>query len=119
MSRRLWRSLSIHLSFGLAIALPRQRILRVSWAPNPRRSRANTHHLQYGVLDILQTHRVIESDSSKKVKGVARALARLANNQQVKDQSFCAIPVTRLILGGSWVTYKLKLPIFYIINLII
>lgn len=60
---------------------------------------------------ILQTKRVIESDSSEWVKGVARERVRLANDQQVKDRSFCASTVARLVLGGSRATYRLRLPI--------
>jgi hypothetical protein len=41
----LVQALSIPLSFGLATVLPRWSVSRVSWAPDPRRPRANTHHL--------------------------------------------------------------------------
>ncbi|KAL5705216.1 hypothetical protein ACHQM5_023552 [Ranunculus cassubicifolius] len=34
---------SIPLNFGLATVLPRRSVSRVSWAPDPRRPRANTH----------------------------------------------------------------------------
>ena len=57
---------------------------------------------------ILQTKRVIESDSSEWVKSVARERVRLANDQQVKDRSFCASTVARLVLGGSRATYRLS-----------
>ena len=60
---------------------------------------------------IFQTKRVIESDSSEWVKGVARERVRLANDPQVKDRSFCASTVARLVLGGSRATYRLRLPI--------
>ena len=54
---------------------------------------------------------MIESDSSEWVKGVARERVRLANDRQVKDRSFCASTVARLVLGGSRATYRLRLPI--------
>ncbi|KAI3491257.1 hypothetical protein L1887_44411 [Cichorium endivia] len=40
---------SIPLSFGLATVLPRRSVSRVSWAPDPRRPRANTHRLRHGL----------------------------------------------------------------------
>ncbi|GKB63224.1 reverse transcriptase domain-containing protein [Tanacetum coccineum] len=40
---------SIPLSFGLATILPRRSVSRVGWAPDPRRPRANTHHLRHGL----------------------------------------------------------------------
>lgn len=54
---------------------------------------------------------VNESDSSSWVKGVARERVRLANDPQVKDRSFNASTVARLVLGGSRATYRLRLPI--------
>ncbi|GJX06949.1 hypothetical protein Tco_0194881 [Tanacetum coccineum] len=46
---RLCRPPSIPLSFGLATVLPRRSVSRVSWAPDPRRPRANTHRLRHGL----------------------------------------------------------------------
>ncbi|GKA43529.1 hypothetical protein Tco_0736253 [Tanacetum coccineum] len=49
MLHRLCRPSSIPLSFGLATVLPRRSVSRVSWAPDPRRPRANTHRLRNGL----------------------------------------------------------------------
>ncbi|KAD4385743.1 hypothetical protein E3N88_25912 [Mikania micrantha] len=49
MLHRLCRPPSIPLSFGLATVLPRRSVSRVSWAPDPRRPRANTHRLRHGL----------------------------------------------------------------------
>ncbi|KAL8109499.1 hypothetical protein AgCh_025558 [Apium graveolens] len=43
---------SIPLSFRLATVLPRRSVSRVSWAPDPRRPRANTHRLWHGLSGI-------------------------------------------------------------------
>lgn len=42
---------------------------------------------------------------------MARERVRLANDPQVKDRSFNASTVARLVLGGSRATYRLRLPI--------
>ncbi|KAL8245883.1 hypothetical protein R6Q59_007099 [Mikania micrantha] len=52
MLHRLCRPPSIPLSFGLATVLPRRSVSRVSWAPDPRRPRANTHRLRHGLPGI-------------------------------------------------------------------
>ncbi|EPS74494.1 hypothetical protein M569_00260, partial [Genlisea aurea] len=49
MLHRLCGPPSIPLSFGLATVLPRRSVSRVSWAPDPRRPRANTHRLRHGL----------------------------------------------------------------------
>ena len=59
MLHRLCRPPSIPLSFGLATVLPRRSVSRVSWAPDPRRPRANTHRLRHGLpgyLILFATH---------------------------------------------------------------
>ena len=47
----------------------------------------------------------------RSLRVIARERVRLANDQQVKDRSFCASTVARLVLGGSRATYRLRVPI--------